>query len=51
MFNEVLKKVLSMNKNLSREINQRTRKEILGLPWWLSGEESTCQCRRHGFDP
>ena len=32
------KKVLSMNKNLSREIrNQRTRKEILGLPWWLSG--------------
>ena len=23
----------------------------LGLPWWLSGKESTCQCRRHGFDP
>ena len=22
----------------------------LWLPWWLSGEESTCQCRRHGFD-
>ena len=22
-----------------------------GLPWWLSGEESTCQCRRHRFDP
>ena len=22
-----------------------------GLPWWLSGRESTCQCRRHGFDP
>ncbi|KAB0386208.1 hypothetical protein FD755_001164 [Muntiacus reevesi] len=21
------------------------------LPWWLSGKESTCQCRRHGFDP
>ena len=21
-----------------------------GLPWWLSGKESTCQCRRHGFD-
>ena len=21
------------------------------LPWWLSGEESTCQCRRHRFDP
>ena len=21
------------------------------LPWWLSGKESTCQCRRHVFDP
>ena len=22
-----------------------------GLPWWLSGKESTCQCSRLGFDP
>ena len=22
-----------------------------GLPWWLSGKESTCQCRRHVLDP
>ena len=22
-----------------------------GLPWWLSGKESTCQCRRCGFHP
>ena len=21
------------------------------LPWWLSGKESACQCRRHGFHP
>ena len=21
-----------------------------GLPWWLRGKESTCQCRRRGFD-
>ena len=21
------------------------------LPWWLSGKESTCQCRRGRFDP
>ena len=21
------------------------------LPWWLSGKESTCQCRRCGFNP
>ena len=24
---------------------------ILGLPWWLSGKESVCQCRRYRFDP
>ena len=24
---------------------------IYGLPWWLSGKESACQCRRHGFEP
>ena len=23
----------------------------IGLPRWLSGKESTCQCRRPGFDP
>ena len=23
----------------------------LGLPWWLSGKDSACQWRRHGFDP
>ena len=22
-----------------------------GLPWWLSGKEPTCQCRRPGFNP
>ena len=22
-----------------------------GLPWWLSGEEATCQCRSHGSIP
>ena len=21
------------------------------LPWWLSGKESACQCRRHRLDP
>ena len=23
----------------------------LGLPWWLSGKESSCQCRRQRFNP
>ena len=22
-----------------------------GLPWWLSGKQSSCECRRHRFDP
>ena len=25
------------------------KKHLLGLPWWLSGESSACQCRRCGF--
>ena len=23
---------------------------LRGLPWWLSGKEPACQCRRRGFD-
>ena len=26
-------------------------RKFIGLPRWLSGKESTCQCRRHGFNP
>ena len=25
--------------------------KLLGLPRWLSGKESACQCTRHGLDP
>jgi len=25
--------------------------ETAGRPWWLSGKETTCQCRRQEFDP
>ena len=32
-------------KTWASEINQQVP------PWWLSGKESACQCRRHGFDP
>ena len=32
--------------------NVSLKKKIhCGLPWWLSGKESACLCRRHGFDP
>ena len=23
---------------------------VKGLPWWLSGKVSACQCKRHRFD-
>ena len=26
-------------------------KQIMGLPLWLSGKQSACQCKRQGFDP
>ena len=29
----------------------RWRSEDQGLPWWLRGKETSCQCRRYGFDP
>ena len=36
-------------KKKEKEKNKvRKKKEV---PWWLSGEESTCQCGRHGFIP
>ena len=31
-------------------INQELQRDFLGLPQWLSGKESACQCRRHGFN-
>ena len=33
------------------KITEKKKKKNQGLPWWLSGKESTCQCRRCGFDP
>ena len=29
----------------------RLSERVQGLPSWLSGRESTCQCSRHQFDP
>ena len=30
---------------------QLSKISATGLSWWLSGEESTCQCKRLKFDP
>ena len=29
----------------------KCKDEITVFPWWLSGKESACQCRRHAFNP
>ena len=33
------------------ELNWTELNELLWASQWLSGKESTCQCRRHRFDP
>ena len=43
-------KYLGGNVNVLVGILQKNKKKG-GLPWWLSGKESTCQCRRRRFDP
>ena len=51
---ETLKQTLQciQNNTLSRTCqDQISLQHQGGLPWWLSGKESTCQCRRHEFDP
>ena len=32
-------------------VTKHTCRYAAGLPWWLSGKESACQCRRRGFNP
>ena len=34
-----------------READGDAQKIEIGFPWWLSGKESACQCRRPEFDP
>ena len=41
---KTLKLGITLNYLLENKI-----KYLLGLPWWFSGKESTCQCRRHRF--
>ena len=37
------------SKSSSHKVLMKTNWENTGLPWWLSGKESACQCKRHGF--
>ena len=41
-----------LGSSLLRDVQSTTLKKILaGLPWWLSGKESACQCRKCWFHP
>ena len=41
-----------MTKTLSKLVIKSLSPSLLsGLPWWFSGKESACQCRRHRFNP
>ena len=42
---ETLYVILKQSKSKKISKNQKR------LPWWHSGKESACQCRRRGFDP
>ena len=37
-------------REAQKEKLKKEKEKAIGLSWWLSGKESTCQCRRHGFD-
>ena len=45
-----MKLIKEFNKVAEYKINKKN-KLCFRLPWWYSGQESTCQCRRYGFNP
>ena len=44
-------KVLQTSKKMKRIKLSEVKSMSYGLPGWLSGKESACQCRRRRFDP
>ena len=49
--NQQGKRLLCMFKQRCNSLDFSHEQPRLGLPWWLSGKESFCQCRRHRFNP
>ena len=41
---------LSGSQKKKKERKGKKKIYLRGLPWWLCGKESACQCRRRGFD-
>ena len=46
----ILKKI-SKNITYNKKGEKKKRLYQMGFLWWSRGEESTCQCREHGFNP
>ena len=44
-------RTVATRQERSSGVNCDHLSKAVGFPWWLGGKESTCQCRRHGFDP
>ena len=41
----------SLSHWTTRKVSEiKEKKSNTGLPWWFSGKESACQCRRYKFD-
>ena len=43
--------VTNLEARISKGVCVAIVKESVGFPGGPEGKESTCQCRRHGFDP
>ena len=41
----------SQSRTQLKRCSSSSSRHKLGLPWWLSGKESSCQCRRCRFNP
>ena len=48
---KVTEEVISANQEVKIKLQDAIKNIIKGLPLWLGGRESSCQCRRHGFNP
>ena len=51
LFGKIINKVKGMENIPEKELVFRLYKGSSRLPWWVSGKESSRQCRRHRFDP
>ena len=52
-YSKIWKVLVDLNKGplKMRMSNMQFLLTLFGLPWWLSGKEYACQCRRCKFDP